>query len=39
MAVLFCRTDSDEEIVPDYWHVPEYGRCLISVTRLHNVRM
>jgi hypothetical protein len=28
MTVLFAGKDSDEEILPDCWHVPEYGRCI-----------
>jgi hypothetical protein len=29
MTVRFAGTDSDEDIVPDYWHVPGYGRCVV----------
>jgi len=33
MTVLFAGKDSDEEILPDCWHVPEYGRRIRSVVR------
>jgi hypothetical protein len=33
MTVLFPGKDSDEKILPDYGHVPEYGRCISSVTQ------